>query len=329
LNAETVDAEFTSEESTALAVPSRAVVQWTPSFVTTLDEACERRDLKHEFFKRVMIKDQHYGVIPGTSSKPTLLKPGAELLNSNMGLCPAFSDEHPPIIDVTGEDHNGEPFIRYQRTCRIYRQIGATEHERMIVAQASGSCNSWEPKYRYRNAARKCPQCSAEAIIQGKKEYGGGWICFKKKNGCGAKFRDNDPKITEQETGKVANTEVLEQDNTFLKMADKRALIAATLLATGCSDIFTQDLEDMGHAGDPGSQDIDPEPPPETAPELTPEQELEGMRKFLMRAYPPLRADHTRKELCRKLFAKNGLRELNKQQLHDLKAALEEMKVAS
>lgn len=33
--------------------------------------------------------------------------------------------------------------------------------------------------------------------------------------------------------------------NTVLKMAEKRAMVAAVLKATGVSDIFTQDLEDM------------------------------------------------------------------------------------
>jgi hypothetical protein len=33
--------------------------------------------------------------------------------------------------------------------------------------------------------------------------------------------------------------------NTILKMAQKRALIAATLIATGASDYFTQDMEDF------------------------------------------------------------------------------------
>jgi hypothetical protein len=37
----------------------------------------------------------------------------------------------------------------------------------------------------------------------------------------------------------------MELDNTILKMAMKRAHIAATLNATGASRIFTQDVEDM------------------------------------------------------------------------------------
>jgi len=36
--------------------------------------------------------------------------------------------------------------------------------------------------------------------------------------------------------------------NTMRKMAQKRAFVGATLFATGCSDVFTQDVEDMPEA---------------------------------------------------------------------------------
>ena len=44
---------------------------------------------------------------------------------------------------------------------------------------------------------------------------------------------------------KYAHTTPLNVDNTLLKMAQKRAMVAAVLNATAASDIFTQDLEDM------------------------------------------------------------------------------------
>lgn len=38
-----------------------------------------------------------------------------------------------------------------------------------------------------------CPKCGVVgAIIKGKAEYGGGWLCFKKKKGCGAKLTKED-----------------------------------------------------------------------------------------------------------------------------------------
>jgi hypothetical protein len=39
--------------------------------------------------------------------------------------------------------------------------------------------------------------------------------------------------------------------NTILKMAEKRAFVSAVLMATGASDIFTQDLEDLPELVDP------------------------------------------------------------------------------
>lgn len=254
-------------------------VSWTPSFAVAVDEAIERKREKRRFFEHVMDADLHYGVIPGTGTKPTLLKPGAEMLLSNMGLNATFIDAEAPDVDILGTDHGGEAYIRYRRICRIYRQLGPTETERMIVAEAAGSCSSWETKYRYRNDKLRCPECQKPTIIKAK-DFSGqnrdlGWVCWKKdgkSDGCGTQYPAGDKRIAGQVTGKIPNPDVAELENTILKMADKRALVAATLIATGCSDIFTQDVEDAhsgaqdDFAGVPGSQDA---PPPQNAPQGT------------------------------------------------------------
>lgn len=226
---------------------SQQLTTWTPRFALTVNEAVELVDQKREFMKRVMRENEHYGVIPGTKGKPSLFKPGAELLLSSMGLHPRYRDTAPAIEDWTGADHGGEPFFRYRRTCMITRSTGPGPDDYMVVAEASGNCNSWEKKYRYRASDRTCPTCGKKGtVIKGKDEYGGGWLCFKKRNGCGAKFAYNDKRIIDQVVGDVPNPDISDLVNTLEKMADKRALVAATLLATGCSDIFTQDLEDGG-----------------------------------------------------------------------------------
>ena len=33
-----------------------------------------------------------------------------------------------------------------------------------------------------------CPACGADAIIKSKAEWGGGWVCYKKRGGCGVKW---------------------------------------------------------------------------------------------------------------------------------------------
>jgi hypothetical protein len=245
--------EIEPEKSAAIVPIAKAAEQiaaWTPSFSVAVDEAIERKKEKRRFFQEVMDEDLHYGKIPGTGSKPTLLKPGAEMLLSNMGLNKALVDASPPVIDYDGTGAgNGEPLIRFHKICRIYRQTGLLEHQRMLVAESEGSCSSRETKYRWRESKRKCPSCGGEFIIKGKQEYGGGWLCFKKQGGCGSKFNDGDAAIEAQQVGRIPNPDVADVENTILKMAEKRALVGATLLATGCSDIFTQDVED----GDPGA----------------------------------------------------------------------------
>jgi hypothetical protein len=219
----------------------------------TIAQAIARYALMSEFTKQVLQEGRDYGTIPGTE-KPTLLKPGAEKLTSLFGLTPTFERED-TILDVTGVHYDGEPFIYFQYKCIIWN--GETR-----IAEGLGSCNSWEKKYRYRNADRKCPTCGKTTIIKGKVEYGGGWLCFAKKGGCGAKFNDSDPAITGQQLGQVKNPDISDLINTLDKMAQKRALVAATLIATNASDYFTQDLEDLDptQVVEGKARDVTPEP---------------------------------------------------------------------
>jgi hypothetical protein len=200
----------------------------------SLQEAVARRNAMVGFVQQIMIKGSDYGEIPG-STKPTLLKPGAEKLVTFFGLTPRFT-----IVKETenwGAD-GAEPFFYYWFRCGLWR--GAN-----LVGEGDGSCNSHEVKYRYRQGSRKCPTCGKETIIKGKAEYGGGWLCFVKKGGCGAKFADGDQAIEGQQIGRILNPDVADIANTVLKMAQKRALVAATLISVNASEFFTQDIEDM------------------------------------------------------------------------------------
>jgi hypothetical protein len=204
--------------------------------VVSVSNALLAYQAKKELIDSIMKPGVDYGIIPGTT-KNTLLKAGAEKATSFFGLAARFRDAQ-IVEDFTGKDHDGEPFFFYRRTCELWRGD-------YLIASVDGSCNSFEKKYRFRSAERVCPHCGKSAIIKGKAEYGGGWVCFDKKGGCKAKFADNDPAITSQETGQVKNPDLADQANTILKMADKRALVAATLIATGLSEYFTQDVEDF------------------------------------------------------------------------------------
>lgn len=205
----------------------------------TIELAVERYNAVTEFVGRVLRRDIDYGIIPGTD-KFTLLKPGAEKLTTFFGLSTRFQLIE-RIEDWTGAAHDGEPFFYYLYRCQLSRGD-------LLVAEADGSCNSREQKYRWREAQRTCPECGQAAIIRGREEYGGGWVCFRKKGGCGAKFLIGDAAIESQQTGRVANPDIADQVNTIQKMGQKRALVAAVLIAVNASEFFTQDVEDVGPA---------------------------------------------------------------------------------
>ncbi|MCA9986714.1 MAG: hypothetical protein KDE59_20535 [Anaerolineales bacterium] len=209
--------------------------------VMAIAQAVERRAAMVEFVQKIMVKDVDYGRPPGVD-KDTLYKAGAEKLNTFFGLSPLF-EMVGAVQDWTGADHNGEPFFNFCYRCTLRRG----SH---VAGQGEGSCNSWEKKYRYRRAELKCPHCGQATVIKGKAEYGGGWLCWGKKGGCGAKFGDHDATIVNQPQGDIPNPNPADLVNTLQKMAQKRALVAATLLAVNASEFFTQDVEDMAGFGD-------------------------------------------------------------------------------
>src|SRR4051794_8849687 len=168
--------------------------------VMDIEVAITRRNHLVKFVQSIMKQGVDYGRIPGTGDRPTLLKPGAEKLSTFFGLTPIFNPVA-IIEDWTGVEHKGEPFFYYRYRCELHRNGN-------LVASSEGSCNSWESKYRYRKAERLCPSCGQAAIIKGKAEYGGGWLCFAKKGGCGAKFQDGDEVIESQEVGRVLNPDI-------------------------------------------------------------------------------------------------------------------------
>lgn len=187
------------------------------------------RALRNDVFR-----DGHdFGIIPGTGDKPTLLQPGMEKLMRALKLRPEYVEK-----SRVEDFDSGVIFYRYE--CRL------VEYETgLCVSTAIGSANSRESKWRYRNADRVCPNCGKSTIIKGKAEYGGGWLCFAKKGGCGSKFKDGDPAIEAQAVGKVENPDIFDQMNTIDKMAQKRALGSAIKGAANVSEFFTVDLEDF------------------------------------------------------------------------------------
>ncbi len=216
------------------------------------------REQREQIIKKVLRDGDDFGTIPGCGDRKVLKKSGAEKIADSLDLWPDYE----PLATIENFD---KPLFSYRYRCTL-----RTRGQNLAVASGIGSCNSLEARYRWRDQSRKCPTCGLEAIIKGREEFGGGWLCFKKKGGCGAKFKDNEESIIGQPSGRVENDDVFTQVNTIDKMAQKRAMVAASL-NLGFSDHFTQDIEDAPEAfggGGHKATDTEIEPPHAKAPEL-------------------------------------------------------------
>lgn len=186
----------------------------------------------------VMKVDEHYGVIPGTGSKPSLLKPGAEKLSLLFRLAPEYQISKSDL----GSGHR-----EYEITCTL-RHINSNK----VMGQGVGSCNTMEGKFRYRTEStgkdvpREYWDSRDKSLLGGDsysaKKKGNQWLIFHRVD------HDNPP----------------DYYNTVLKMAKKRAHVDAILTATAASDIFTQDFEDM--------PEVIPQSKPVERPQAAPQQ---------------------------------------------------------
>lgn len=197
----------------------------------TVQAIVDRKRKIVEVMGAVMREGEHYGRIPGCGDKPSLYKAGAEILATTFMLAPTFEVEQ---TDLPGGHRE------YRVTCTLKHIASGVS-----LGEGVGCCSTMESKYRYRGGARLCPECGKAAIIKGKADYGGGWLCFGKKGGCGSKWKDGDRAIEGQPEGRVENPDPADQYNTVLKMAKKRAQVDCTLTAVGASDLLSQDLEDL------------------------------------------------------------------------------------
>lgn len=233
---EDIEADFEEQPAAALAVVRRESVALTP----VMDVAAANARLAElQMFCASYLQQSKdggqdggdYGIIPGAGKKKVLFKSGAEKLCDVYGLADRYRVTKQVEDWATG-------LFAYDIECDLVRRA-----DEMFVGSGWGSCSTYESKYRYRDAQRTCPECQGAFIIKGKAEYGGGFLCFKKKGGCGAKFEDGDPAITTQQVGRVENPDLADFKNTVLKMAKKRAKIDAVIAVTRSSGLFTQDLE--------------------------------------------------------------------------------------
>ncbi len=166
-----------------------------------------------EIQQNVMKKDIDYGTIPGTN-KPTLYKPGAEILMVTFLLA-----DKPVIEDLSDVNEGPNGVKTYRITTEMYSQSG------VYLGYGVGECSSNEEKYAWRKAVCNEEFEDTEMHLKRKK-----WI----------KPYNKDPFQVFQ-----IRTNPADIANTILKMAKKRSKMDAVLSVTGGSRIYTQDLEDF------------------------------------------------------------------------------------
>lgn len=190
----------------------------------TAEQVRAHVNLVQKVMQAVMQKETHYGVIPG-SKKPSLYKPGAEVLCATFRIAPSYRTE-----DLSNGDS-----IRYRITA-----IGTHQMTGVVLGEGIGECSSNEEKYKWR--ASICDE-EFEGTPPDRRR-----IKFAKWN-------------NKVEKKQQVRTEPADIANTVLKMAAKRAQVAMTLNVTAASDCFAQDIEDLPeHLRD---TDVVPDPIPE------------------------------------------------------------------
>ena len=174
-----------------------------------------------DVLKSQMQEDVHYGKIPGTGDKPTLLKAGAEMLRMvfNMSTICEATDV---TVDTDDKGHK-----TYEICMHILNKDG------IKVATGLGTCSTLESKYKYRSQLTDRTVPSEYWNERDKALLGGPQYSPKKVKG---KWL-----IAER----VEHDNPADYYNTVKKMAKKRAMADGILTATCSSDLFTQDLEDL------------------------------------------------------------------------------------
>lgn len=183
-----------------------------------------------EIQQSVMNKGIDYDIIPGCK-KPSLLKPGGELLLRTFNLAAT------PSIEEIKEPNA----VRY----RIRMDIHTVETG-VFLGSGVGEASTDEEKYKWRKAV--CEEEYDDFPEESKRQK---W--FKAD-----RYHSKPYKVLQ------VRTNPSDVANTVLKMAKKRALIDGTLTVLSASRIYAQDIEDMSKElqemmkDDPGSKSSKP-----------------------------------------------------------------------
>ena len=211
------------------------------AFKARIEREQQMRNILRDYVKQNLKEGHHFYTELGTTKleKPALKGDGAH------NICSLFK----LIFGVPQQQETYFPDGHYQvrTTIDIFNVNGDR------ISTGIGICTTRESKYRWRKESRTCPDCGMAAIFKDNQSAEGGWYCWKKRDGCGAKFKAGDARIVDQQIGRVENTDLADSYNTVAKMSLKRAKVGAVCQVPLVSELFVpgEDDEDEGTAGTP------------------------------------------------------------------------------
>lgn len=207
---------------TEIATLAGAVEEYRPRIVMKPDEAKALDEQLRECMRAILREGVDFGTIPGAGDKNNLLKPGAEKLLQWFG----FGHETAEV-KVERDDPDSPSGIADK-----VRRIGVT----------------------YRTEVTKTLPGGGKVVVSTCEGYAG----YDEDR----YFTTAEEARTKAESRERANAARYQRDvnpakwqfaaeyrapwNTLIKMAQKRSLVGAAILATSASGLFTQDMEDMG-----------------------------------------------------------------------------------
>lgn len=193
------------------AYQPQALEEYRPRIIMAAEEAAALDKSLRDMMRAVLREDVDFGVIPGTGTKPTLLKPGAEKLLQWFGF------GHSTEKVETERDADGN---RLGVTYRCVITKAMQDGREVTVASCEGYAGYDEDRF-YTTAAQ------AEA----------------KERAMAERFQRN--------PNPMKFLEYRAPWNSVIKMCQKRAMVGAALQATSASTLFTQDLEDNAPGAGP------------------------------------------------------------------------------
>ncbi len=229
----------------------------------------EQRQSFEAYVSSALKPEQDFMTIPGIQ-KPILTKAGAEKLCKYYGLFPQVTLVDKVEIWGPGEELDkfggGYGFFRYKYNCEMIWPVKQDDGSvvKTVVGNCFGEANSRESKFAWRwiNESDLTGQETEMAKHFGyKTDKSKAWAPMftlsleDKKKAKAENWDTEDRKSQKGNTNqwvknpntvmvRVPNEDIFSQVNSLDKMAQKRAFVGATTLATNASDLYTVDLDD-------------------------------------------------------------------------------------